>query len=422
MRKNIWYFHHYSTPPTMSGLTRPYNFGKELIEKGYNIKVFSSSFLHFSGENIIKDKSSYLINKDTMVPFVFIKTPSYRGSGFMRVWNMVVFYLRLMIIAKKFYIEDEKPDIIIASSPHPFTLLAGIRLAKKYNIPCVCEIRDMWPEVFFLGGRVREKSIFGKLLLQGEHWFYKKANSIIFLKEGDVTYLSDKKWDLVNGGDIDLTKCHYINNGIDITTFNNQRESNILKDYDLENQKFKLIYTGTVRPVNNVQIILDCAKLLKDENDIEFLIYGDGNLVDKLKQRVIDEKIRNVKIKGRVDKKYIPYILSKSDINILCYSATQYNWSRGNSSNKLFEYMASGKPVISTVRMGYSIINKYKCGLELENASGEDLANAILDIKRMPKEKYEELGQNAMVGATDFDFKFLTKKLLEVINSLTGEK
>ncbi len=81
-------------------------------------------------------------------------------------------------------------------------------------------------------------------------------------------------------------------------------------------------------------------------------------------RRVENENLDNVKMKGFVNKKYIPYILSKSSVNILNYSQTQYNWSRGNSSNKLFEYMASGKPMISTVKMGYSIIEKYKCGIE----------------------------------------------------------
>ena len=75
-----------------------------------------------------------------------------------------------------------------------------------------------------------------------------------------------------------------------------------------------------------------------------------------LEKRIAEEGLTNIKMKGFVNKQFIPYILSKSSVNILNYSNTQYNWSRGNSSNKLFEYMASGKPIISTVKMGYSII------------------------------------------------------------------
>jgi glycosyltransferase involved in cell wall biosynthesis len=134
-----------------------------------------------------------------------------------------------------------------------------------------------------------------------------------------------------------------------------------------------------------------------------------------LEQRVHDQQLHHVKIKGHVNKQFIPYILSKSSVNILNYSQTQYNWSRGNSSNKLFEYMASAKPIISTVQMGYSIIAKYDCGIELADASAVALAEAIIRIQQMPAEAYEALGRRGRAGATDFDFRVLTDRLEHVI-------
>jgi len=226
----------------------------------------------------------------------------------------------------------------------------------------------------------------------------------------------EKKWDILNGGDIDLSKTHYINNGVDINAFNKSIKENKIDDSDLESGKFNVVYVGAIRPVNDVGKLLDAAALLKDYNEVQFLIYGDGNQREKLEKRVVDEGLFNVKIKGFINKQFIPYILSKSSVNVLNYSQTQYNWARGNSSNKLFEYMASGKPIISTVKMGYSIIRKYKCGLELENGYPEDLANTILNMKNMSKEKYQEFGQNAKIGAADFDFKFLT--LIKVIEKV----
>lgn len=50
------------------------------------------------------------------------------------------------------------------------------------------------------------------------------------------------------------------------------KDSNIIEDTDLEDEKFKLVYTGSVRPVNNIETIIDCAKLLSDKKDIVFLI------------------------------------------------------------------------------------------------------------------------------------------------------
>ena len=31
---------------------------------------------------------------------------------------------------------------------HPLTLVAGIKIGKKLKVPCICEIRDLWPESF----------------------------------------------------------------------------------------------------------------------------------------------------------------------------------------------------------------------------------------------------------------------------------
>lgn len=254
--------------------------------------------------------------------------------------------------------------------------------------------------------------------MTGEHWIYKNADALIFTKEGDIDYIKEKKWDILQGGDIDIKKAHYINNGVDTEAFYKSIKENKLEDTDLDEGSFNVVYVGAIRPVNNVGKILDAATLLKDEEDIKFLIYGDGNQKDMLEKRIALEGLSNVKMKGFVNKQFIPYILSKSSVNILNYSQTQYNWIRGNSSNKLFEYMASGKPIISTVKMGYSIIDKYKCGIELENASPEILAETILRIKNMSKEEYQELGQNAKAGVKDFDFKILTKKLIKVIEEV----
>jgi len=416
--KEIWVFHHYATPPTMNGFTRPYNFAKNMIGKNYNTTIFSASYLHFSDINIIENKVPYVTKSHSGVDFVFLNTPSSLNSTTARVRNMLAYYSRLFSVTKIFLKQYKLPDLIYASSPHPLTLIAGIKIAGKYKIPCVCEIRDLWPESLFAFGKIKKDSLLGKLLTVGEHWIYKNANALVLLKEGYIDYLKEKKWTTEQGGKIDIGKCYYINNGVDIDIFNDQIKNEKLKDKDLENNKFNVIYTGAIRTINNIGNMLSAAKLLIDKKNIQFIICGNGDQLEMLKRRIVNEKITNVKMKGYIDKKYIPYILSKSNVNILNYSQSKYNWSRGNSSNKLFEYMASGKPIISTIKMGYSIIKKYDCGISLKNDTPEDLASAVMEIYKMPKERYNELGNNAKEGVKDFDFKFLTKKLISIIEKL----
>ncbi len=418
---NIWIMNHYASSMFKDKSGRHYWFAKKLKEKGYDVTVFcANTFLN--NTNIIDtNNKKYKIIKEDGIPFVFVKTVPYRGNGIDRIKNMLLFFFNVIPSAKKYAKESGKPDIILASSVHPLTLVAGILLSKKMKIPCVCEIRDLWPEAIFSFGKVNENSFIGKILIKGEHWIYRSADSLIFTKEGDTDYLIERGWDTEHGGDIDLKKCHYINNGVDLKSYDVQIKSEILNDSDLINkEKFNVVYAGTIRPVNNVGNILDAAKIIESYgtyDDIQFLIYGEGNELENLKARTINEDINNVKIKGFVERKHIPYILSKSSVNILNYSQSKYNWSRGNSSNKLFEYMASGKPVISTVKMGYSIIKKYKCGIELDLDTPQDLADAIVKIHDLDKIQLENLGTNSRIGSKNFDFEILTDKLIDVIKN-----
>lgn len=415
----IWLLNHYATSMFRDKAGRHYWFAKKLEEQGHNVTVFCATTFLNNSDNIDTGKKKYCIESTDGTPFVFVKTSSYKGNGIDRVKNMVTFFFNLIPSAKKIAKANGKPDVIVASSVHPLTMVAGILIARQMKRPCICEIRDLWPEAIFSFGKSTEKSLLGRILVKGEHWIYKNADALIFTKEGDTDYLKEKGWTTAQGGDIDLEKCNYINNGVNLAVYSEQISSEIFEDADLaDDSKFNVVYAGTIRPVNNVGNLLDCAKILKNKQgyeNVHFLIFGDGSELELLRRRANDEGLDNVKLKGFVPRKYMPYILSKSSVNILNYSQNEYNWTRGNSSNKLFEYMASGKPVISTVKMGYSIINKYRCGVELDACTPECLANAIIEFYDMPSDEYRQMGINAYEGSKDFDFDVLTQKLLAVI-------
>lgn len=415
---NFWIFHHYASLPSKNGYIRPFRFAQHLKKEKIRTAIFVSSYHHWSDENVIKNGALYKIEYADQVPFIFVRTPSSAAGNIARVKNMAAFALRLGKVTRQTEFDLGRPDVILASSPHPFTMIAGILLARKYKIPCICEIRDLWPEAIFYAGKISEKNIIGKIMIFTEHWIYKHADALIFTKEGDTDYLREKKWTTGQGGDINLKKCFYINNGVDLNTYDNEREKMVFHDADLEDDSFKIIYAGAIRLINNVENIVEAAKLLPKESNIKILIYGDGNFREELEKKVRDENIRNVKFKGYVDQKYIPFILSVSSANLLNYTDTNYNWSRGNSSNKLFEYLASGKPVISTIKTGYSIIQKYDCGIEMESGTPEELARSILYIQSLNHERYEELCINARRAAQDFDYGKLSEKLNKVISSL----
>lgn len=418
----IWLMNHYATDMYKNKAGRHYWFAKQLLQKGYDVTVFCATTFLNSNEIIDTNGKKYTVKYLDDIPFVFVKTVHSVGNGIQRVLNMGIFYENLFPVSKAIAQKQGKPDVIIASSVHPLTMAAGIEIAKRFKIPCICEIRDLWPEAIFMFGKAKENSLLGKMLIAGEHWIYRNADALIFTKEGDTDYLKEKGWTTDQGGDIDLRKCHYINNGVDIAAYEKNIEAEPLDDPDLlDETKFNVVYAGSIRPVNNVGNLLDAAAILKTKpgyEDVQFLIYGNGMQLKELQDRAKNEHLDNVKLKGAVERKYIPFILSRSSVNMLNYSQSQYNWTRGNSSNKLFEYMASGKPIISTVRMGYSIIKKYNCGVELPEDTPEALANEIMKFHDIDKYSLAKFGHNARTGVEDFDFKVLTAKLIGVINSV----
>ncbi|WP_318506971.1 glycosyltransferase family 4 protein [Bacillus sp. T3] len=306
-------------------------------------------------------------------------------------------------------------DVILASSVHPLTLVAGIKVAKKLGIPCICEVRDLWPESIVAYGALKRNSVFAKVLYQGEKWIYKKADSIIMTWEGGREYITDQKWD----NQIDLEKVKHISNGVVIDKFDKNSEEYKIIDSDLDNKSNKnIVYAGSIRKVNNIGMLLDAAKIIQDQGrqDIRFLIYGSGDESETLKKRCEEEHINNVIFKGRFEKKYVPSILKKSYINILHNSSTSLD-KYGQSQNKFFEYLAAGKCIVQTYTTGYSICEKFNCGISTPEQNAVEIAKVV--ISACSDEKNNRLmGENARQTAYQFDFNRLTEKLINIIENV----
>lgn len=421
MKRKIWIWNHDAMRMFADEGGRHYWFAEKLLSRGSQPVIFCSNINHFNGE-IRKIDGLYEIDYVNDIPFVFVKTTEYAGNGFSRIKNWISFYRGLFKIYKSVMQELGAPDVILASSVHPLTVVAGIQIAKKLKVPCIGEIRDLWPEAIFTVGKAKEHGVMGRLLRTGEYWMYRHANALIFTKEGDIDYLKEHKWLREQGGKVDEQKCYYINNGIDFAKYMEQIATKRISDSDLENGKLHVVYTGTIRKVNNVELIVEAARLLQNEEEIDFLIYGEGDYRSDLEERAQRDGLLNIKFKGNVSKQSIPYILSRSYVNLLNYSQKLYNWKRGNSSNKLFEYLASGKPVISTVKMGYDILEKHHCGFSLEECTPKCLAEMVAKVKNIPKEEYEQMGIRAKEAAKEFDFEKLTDKLEQVISFVEENK
>ena len=401
--QNIWILNHYAD----SSGGRHYKFAENLIKRDHNVKVFAASTIHNTNKNRIIDSTKYLYEVHNGIPFIFIKARGYVGNGFKRIMNMMDYTKGLMSVSKKF--DNEKPDIIYASSVHPLTWVAGYKLARRYNARFIVETRDLWPETLVAMEAISRNSVPAKLLYKLEKFIYKKADKLIFTFPGGKDY--------VESIGLDPSKVRYINNGVDIDEFNKNKLLNIFEDADLENNNtFKVLYTGSMGTANSLNYLIQASELIQERGygDIRFILFGDGYQREELEKYVEDNNINNVIFKGNVEKKYIPNVLSKSDLNIFTGKHI-YLYKYGLSLNKMFEYYASGKPTLSNIECGYDMLEKYKCGITVAGGSAEALAEGILKFYNMSKEEYNIYCNNALKAAQDFDFKILTDKLEEII-------
>jgi glycosyltransferase involved in cell wall biosynthesis len=412
--KKIWYISHYTTPPLFDTHSRAIKFSQYLKESGYEVTIFSASFLHNKDIELINDRNKFLVKQYGKLKFVHIRTKQYKNNGLSRIFSLIQFSTRIFYLKRKF----ERPDIIIHTAYVPFENLIYY-VAKKLKAKYVVEILDLWPESFVAYGMINRRNPLLKLGYMAEKWLYKKADRVIFSMAGGKDYLIDKGWSLEQGGPIDLKKINHINNGIDLEEFERNKSLYKIDDSDLENDSFfKVIYLGSIRLANNLKQLIDAAEILKDNGRIKFLIYGDGNERAALEDYCRKFEISNVIFKQKwIELKFVPYVLSKSSLNILNYMPSDI-LKYGGSQGKLFQYLASGKPICSNQKMGHCLIEKFDLGVSQGFKSAQEYSDAILSIEQLDKRTYDNICNRVLNVAANYDYKILTEALIKTIDIL----
>lgn len=415
----VWIINHYAIPPSMGGLVRHYYFSKFLRQMGHQVRIFTASEIHNTNINMIRDGSLYKEEEMDGVPYTFLKTRDYSGNGLSRIYNMLEFPVRIQQAVKHFAKNGEKPDVIYTSAPTIFAAGSALIAAKRLKVPCVVEIRDIWPESIVEYKGMSRKNPIILVLYQLEKWLYKNADRLIFTMEGGKDYIREKGWEKK----ISLDKIDNLNNGVDLEEFDRNRETFRLDDPDLlDDETFKVVYTGSIRLVNNLGKIVEMAEYMKEhgEDKIKFLLYGDGTEREELIKLCQEKGLDNIKFPGKVEKKYIPFILSRSDLNINHVKQTGI-MRFGCSLNKQFDYFASGRPVLSDLTVSYDLIERYQAGITLPTQDTETLCKEVLRFANMPKEEYEQICKNARTAAEHYDYRELTNHLLAILENAVSQ-
>ena len=403
--KRVWFVSHYSMPPKYEMRIKTQMYAHYLQKLGIECLIFSASTIHNTDINLITDKTPYIERQYDDLRFVHIRCSQYTGNGIKRIKNMLQFATAFKKIACKF----DLPDAVVADV-NCVNYGPVYQFCKKHKIPMFVDMRDLWPMSIVEYYKFKNSNPLIRYLYHREKKMYKHVNGTIFSMEGGKDYICDKGW-----AGLGLEKFHYINNGVDIQKFYKEIQSNAFLDADLDDEKtFKVVYAGSIRTANNLKTVIEAAEKIKDEKQIKFLLYGDGDDRPLLEKYCKEKNLTNVIFKGQVEKKYVPYILSRCDLSILNYKKAK-TLKYGGSQNKLFEYLAAGCPVLLTVDMNYNIVTQNNCGVALEEPSPNEIAQAVLSFSKMGKMELQAMGERAKRIAAEYDFKVLTDRLLTII-------
>ena len=379
--KIIWIFNHYATKPDEPN-TRDFDIARQLAKKGDRITIFASAFSHYKQKiKYLKSHEDWKTEELDGVKFFWIRAFPYEKNNWKRFLNMISYSYRVFKLAKKI---DENPDIIIGTCVHPFAALVAYFVSKKKRCRFFFMVRDLWPQTLVDIGYLSSNNPFVWILAKLEKFLYNKAEKIITVLPNAGDYIT--------GLGIPKEKIIWIPNGVDLSRYAD------IKEYKGGNtDNFVFMYTGIFANYANLDIVLKAAKILKDKgkNNIKFILIGDGLEKENLVKMAEDLGVSNVEFRNMVPKNEIFKIMEEADAFISIIKDMPV-LKYGISSNKLNDYMASGRPVIFAVNAKNNPVEESRAGITIPPGNDHALAEACEKIISLPLEERIEMGKRGM--------------------------
>lgn len=404
MKKVIWYLHHYAGAPSLGMSYRPYYLAKELNTLGFDCYVIGASFHHLSNRDTAQTESIKQERVDE-VPYLWLKTPKYFGSGVGRLINMFVYSLRIWFSRKALVAATKKPDVIIVSSAHPIHYLSARLLARKYNAKLIFEVRDLWPLslIQILGVSASHPLVW--LIGWIERLAYNEANYVVSLLPNAFSYMKKKG--------LDANRFVYIPNGVSVASLPFDTESNEINQLK-EQGKFIFAYIGAHGKPNALEQFIAALQLLqeKQQNHIHAIFLGKGEEKENLKQQACN--LNNITFLESIPKDAVAGFLSNVDATFLGWRALPI-YQYGISPNKIFDYMLAAKPIIHATDTPCDPVKEAQCGISVPAENPELLANALVKMASLPADEIQRMGVNGKNYVCEHHrYEILAKKYSEL--------
>jgi lipopolysaccharide/colanic/teichoic acid biosynthesis glycosyltransferase len=403
----IYWINQYAITPDSPGGTRHYEMARFSADLGQKITIIASDLNLYTRQYKIREPNnrnsiSQIINN---IEFIWLFASGYQKNDVKRTLSMLSFsfYVFIYLVGVK----TDKKTVFIGSSPHLFAALATQFAAWLRGAPFILEVRDLWPETLI--DMTGKKNLQSSILRLIANYLYKTAKKIIVLAHASKGHISSLGFD--------QGKIVYIPNGIDTQTFEflEKPSSPML----LPNGKKIFVYTGAHGPANDLETVLYAfAELQKQKrDDIHGLLVGDGPSKQQLLVLAQELKLQNVTFHDPIQKQDIPALLQNVDAGLLILKDAPV-FRYGISPNKLFDYMASGLPILANVAGDTELmIAEAGSGITVTPQNSEALAKGMIEMIEQLQEK-PQMGQLGIkFVAKNHNRSILAKTLIETIES-----
>ena len=396
-------------PPEIGAAAiRVESFARVLSQRGHIVTVVTSVPCYPSGviPPIYRKKPWHKETENNVIIYR-LRTIGYSVSNkISRLLNQIIFAFIATIVLIKL---SGKTDVIVISSPPLLSGVAALITKILRGIPYILDVRDIWPEIAVDMGETTRNSIFYRAGRFIEKQMYAKASRIIVVNSG-------KRDKLVSRG-VSEDKIEIISNGVSRRLYANFDFQQGRKKNN-EHKDFRVTYLGLIGKAQGIDILIEAAKELDEIPNIKIVIYGDGPERSYIRGLIDQMSLQNIDLAGLITQEEVPEALMKSNVNL---AILKYRSLNDSIPSKLYEYMASGRPVILSADGEASrLIKKANSGFVVPVNDPLALANAIKNLYQSP-ELCRGLGENGRAYAKNYIREDLALKLEEVAFQVTGE-
>lgn len=393
----ILYLNHYAGSPRYGMEYRPYYLAREWVRLGHEVRILAASYSHVRSTQPDAHGAEFAEPAQENVDGIdyrFYPTPAYVGNGVGRVLNIAAFLAQLARDARRI-VAELNPDVVIASSTYPMDIWVARHLSRLAKATLVYEVHDLWPASPIELSGMSPRHPFILLCQKAENDAYRDADRVVSMLPKVAEHMS------AHG--LDLRKLHIVPNGIDPEEWQGA-PADLREDvaHTIRSEKSKgrsvVVYAGSHGLPNALDVLLDAAKLVRDEA-LRFVVVGDGMEKVRLARRVESEGLSNVMMFSPIPKAQIPALLARADIAYLGWQRVSI-YRFGIAPNKLMDYMMAGCPVLHSVEAGNDPVREADCGLTVSPEDPQAVAAGLRRLAQLPQAERTAMGERGRAYVT----------------------